>query len=160
MKKILIIVSRFNDAITSKLLLGAQETLTENGFAEKDLFVLRVPGAFELPVATAKAAAQGTWGAIICLGCLIQGETPHFEHISQAVAQGLTRVSLDFRLPVIFGVLTTSTWQQALARASTDLLDGTEATEKRRISNKGREAAEAAIQMMKSFQELDNLATQ
>ncbi|MBI2602663.1 MAG: 6,7-dimethyl-8-ribityllumazine synthase [Deltaproteobacteria bacterium] len=159
MKSILIIVSQFNEAISAKLLQGARKTLFMNGFSEKDLCTLKVPGAFELPVTAARAAAQGKWDAIICLGCLIQGETPHFEYISQAVAQGLTRVSLDYRLPVVFGVLTTSTWEQAAARASLED-EETNKGRKRTIANKGKEAAEAAIQMIETFQELDHLVIQ
>jgi 6,7-dimethyl-8-ribityllumazine synthase len=137
-----IIVSRWNEAITASLLDGAQQTLLQQGCAQRNIEVLYVPGSFELPAAAALAAVRRRPDAILCLGCVIQGETRHFEFISQAVAQGLTDVSVQHQLPVIFGVLTTDTYRQAQDRAGG------------RHGNKGVEAALTALQMAELFGKL------
>jgi 6,7-dimethyl-8-ribityllumazine synthase len=134
-RRIAIVVARFNDFVTERLLAGAMAALTSAGVAESDVTVVRVPGAFEIPLASQHAAASGRFHAIVCLGCLIRGETPHFEYISSAVAHGLTDAASATGVPMAFGVLTTNSAEEALARAC----DGP--------SNKGHEAAVAALQM-------------
>ena len=130
-----IIVSRFNLDVTDGLLKGAHATLREAGVRDDDITLVRVPGAFELPVAAAKLASTGRFDAVICLGCVIKGDTMHFEYISAAASQGIMDVSTSSRLPIAFGMLTALTDEQARERAA----DGPD--------NKGREAALAAIEM-------------
>jgi 6,7-dimethyl-8-ribityllumazine synthase len=132
-----VVVSRFNEFISSKLLSGALETLREHGVAERDVEVVHVPGAFEIPLAALKLADSFRFDAIICLGCVIRGQTPHFQFVAGEAARGIMEVSLDSGLPVAFGVLTTDTMEQALDRAGA------------KGSNKGVEAALTAIEMVK-----------
>ncbi len=141
--KIGIVVSRFNDAITEKLLSGAIGTLTAHGVDENDVTVAWVPGAFELPLIARKMADTGRYDAVITLGCVIRGATPHFDHVCSQAAAGATRAALDTGVPVIFGVLTTDTIEQAVERAGT------------KSGNKGCDAALAAIEtanLVKSLQ--------
>jgi 6,7-dimethyl-8-ribityllumazine synthase len=137
--KFAVVVSRFNDAITSRLLEGARAALREAGAQPDHVVSMSVPGAFELPQAARCAAESGSYDAIICLGCVIRGETAHFEYISAAVAHGLMQASGETGVPMAFGVLTTDTWEQAEARAG----DGRD--------NKGFEAAAAALEMAELF---------
>lgn len=130
-----VIVAKFNDFVTDRLQKGALAALAAAGARGDDVTLVRVPGAFELPAAARLAAETGKFDAIICLGCLIQGETPHFEYISSAVAHGLTAAAGATGVPITFGVLTTNSAEEALARAG----DGP--------SNKGWEAAVAAVEM-------------
>ena len=132
-----IVASKWNPAVLEALLEGAWRTLVAAGIPEKQVLVYRVPGSYELP-AGAQFAVEGNPGidAVICLGCVVQGETRHFEFINQAVAQGVKDVSLKYNLPVIFGVLTPDTNQQALDRAGG------------KYGNKGEEAAVAALEMI------------
>ena len=130
------VVSRFNEEITSGLLGGARTALLAAGVADDDVTLVHVPGAFEIPVAALHLAQSGHFDAIICLGCLIKGETMHFEYISSAVSQGIMAVSADTGIPVTFGVLTTLTEEQATVRSA----DGPD--------NKGREAALSAVEMI------------
>lgn len=134
-RRFAIIVSRFNEEITGGLLTGAREALAEAGVRGEDVAVFEVPGAFEIPLAAKYAAESGQFAAVICLGCLIKGDTMHFEYIADAASHGIMRVGLDTRVPVAFGVLTTLTEEQAEQRAA----PGPE--------NKGREAALAALEM-------------
>ena len=134
-----IIVSRFNEEITSGLLRGARAALAEASVRDSDVTILHVPGAFEIPVAARRIADSGSVDAIIGLGCLIKGETMHFEYIASAASQGMMDVSTATGVPVAFGVLTAMTDQQAEARAA----DGPD--------NKGREAALAAVEMATLF---------
>ena len=140
--KIGIVVSRFNEMITEKLLAGAVDTLRETGIAEQDITLVRVPGSFEIPVASQRLAETGKLEAIICLGTVIRGETPHFEYISSQVAHGISQVALKYDLPVTFGVITADTVEQALARAGV------------KHANKGSEAAISAVQMANLFKQL------
>jgi 6,7-dimethyl-8-ribityllumazine synthase len=135
--RVAIVASKWNAAVMDALLEGAQRTLIAAGLHEKHILVYRVPGSFELPTG-AQFAIEGNPGldAVICLGCVVQGETRHFEFINQAVAQGIKDVSLKHNLPVIFGVLTPDTHQQALDRAGG------------KYGNKGEEAAVAALEMI------------
>lgn len=137
-----IFVSRFNETVTGALRAGAQAALSEAGAADADVETFDVPGAFELPQAARCAAESGRFDAIVCLGCVIRGETPHFEYISSAVAHGVMQASAETGVPIAFGVLTTDTQSQAEARAG----DGRD--------NKGFEAAAAAIEMAALFRQL------
>jgi 6,7-dimethyl-8-ribityllumazine synthase len=130
-----IVVSRFNALVTDRLRDGALAALKEAGAADANVQVLAVPGAFEIPQAARAAAESGRFDAVICLGCLIRGETPHFEYIAAAAAHGITDAAGDTGVPMAFGVLTTNSLEQATARAG----DGPD--------NKGREAAAAAVEM-------------
>lgn len=134
-KKIGIVASRFNDFITKDLVLGCEDTLIRHGIEDKDITVAWVPGAFEIP-AIAQKMAKLKFDALICLGTVIRGATPHFDYIAGEVAKGIAKVSLDTGLPVIFGVITADTIEQAIERAGTK--DG----------NKGRDAALSAIEMV------------
>lgn len=137
-----IVVARFNRTVTHALLAGALEGLAKHGVRDDDIEVVHVPGAFEVPFAARLLAASGRHDALVCLGAVIRGETPHFEYISAEVTRGLGRVMADHRLPVAFGILTTDTIEQALARAG----DG--------HGNKGFEAAVTAIEMGRLGQQL------
>jgi 6,7-dimethyl-8-ribityllumazine synthase len=134
-----VVVSRFNEEITEALLRGAQETLRSYGAANADIEVVRVPGAFELPIAAALLASRDDIHAVICLGALIRGETPHFDVLAHSTANALQDVAREFALPVGFGLLTCDTGEQASARAG-----GAR-------GNKGADAAEAAIEMVGVF---------
>lgn len=137
-----IIVSRFNADITESLRDAARATLAEARVAPADVEEFTVPGAFELPQAARGAAETGRFDAVVCLGCVIRGETPHFEYVASSAAQGVMAASGDTGVPMAFGVLTTDTEEQARARAGTD------------EHNKGREAAAAAIEMATLFRTL------
>jgi len=135
-KRIAIIVSEWNDDVTDSLYSGCLQTLLEHGAKKGNLITQYVPGSFELPLAAQRMAANSNFDAVICLGCIIQGETRHFEFICQAVSHAIMRVGLDNNKPVIFGVLTTDTKKQALDRAGG------------KYGNKGEEAAITAIKML------------
>lgn len=130
-----VIVSRFNDTVTGSLRDAAVAALKEAGAADGNVQVLSVPGAFEVPQAARAAAETGRFDAVVCLGCIIRGETPHFEYIASAVAHGITAAAGETGVPMAFGVLTTDTPEQAAARSGPG------------ADNKGREAAAAAIEM-------------
>ena len=131
-----LIVSRFNSFICERLLEGAIDTLVRHGADKDQLTVVRVPGAFEIPLITKKMANSGKYDAVICLGAVIRGGTPHFEYVSSEVTKGVAAVSLESGLPVAFGVLTTDSVEQAIERAGT------------KAGNKGVEAAMSAIEMV------------
>jgi 6,7-dimethyl-8-ribityllumazine synthase len=134
-KRFGIVVSRFNDFITEKLLGGALDALTRTGAKENDIQIIKVPGAFEIPLAAKIAAQTGRFDAVICLGAVIRGATPHFDYVCAEVSKGVAQVGLEFGLPVIFGVLTTDTVEQAIDRAGT------------KSGNKGWHAAMSAVEM-------------
>lgn len=140
--KFCIIASRFNDFITSRLLDGALDGLVRNGAKDGDLTVVRVPGAFEIPVTAKIAASSGKYDAVICLGAVIRGATPHFDYVSAEVSKGVATVGMDAKIPVIFGVLTTDSIEQAIERAGA------------KSGNKGFDAAVAAIEMVNLFRAL------
>ena len=142
--RLAVVVSRFNQLITSRLLQGALDTAREHGVPDEAVDVVWVPGAFELPVAAQRLAETGAYDAIACVGAVIRGETPHFDFVAGEAARGLTQVALDYGLPVTFGVITSDTVEQAQARAG-----GT-------VGNKGREAMLAAIEMATLFRILDD----
>ncbi|MBI4417281.1 MAG: 6,7-dimethyl-8-ribityllumazine synthase [Ignavibacteriales bacterium] len=137
-----IVVSRFHAAITDKLLSGAKDCLKQHGAGKIDVSVFRCPGAFELPQVANKLATAGGWDAIICLGAVIRGETPHFEYVSSQAAEGIQQAALRHGVPVIFGVLTTDNELQAQERAGG------------RLGNKGWDAAIAAMEMISLFNAL------
>jgi 6,7-dimethyl-8-ribityllumazine synthase len=140
-----VIVSRFNEEITGSLRDAAVGALAEAGAASASVQVFDVPGAYELPQAARAAAETGGFDAVVCLGCVIRGETPHFDYISSAVAHGITAAAGDTGVPMAFGVLTTNTLEQARARAGAD------------ADNKGREAAAAAIEMAALYKRFSSL---
>jgi len=130
-----IIAARFNDFITGRLMEGALDGLQRHGAAESDIEIVKVPGAYEIPLAAKMLAQSKKYDAIICLGAVIRGATPHFEYVSAEVSKGIASVSMDSGVPVIFGVLTTDTIEQAIERAGT------------KSGNKGWDAALSAIEM-------------
>jgi len=134
-RRFAIVVARFNDFVTSKLAAAARETLLEHGAAEADVDEIPVPGAFEIPLAARVAAESGRYAAVVCLGAVIRGGTPHFDYVAGECARGVSLVSRDTGVPAVFGVLTTDTVEQATERAGGAL------------GNKGRDAALAALEM-------------
>ena len=138
-----IVASRFNESVTDGLLAGALDTLKEADASKEDITVVRVPGAFEIPLAAMRLAETGQFDAVITLGCLIKGDTMHFEYIAAACSQGIVQASTVTGVPIAFGVLTTLTDEQAVLRSA----PGAE--------NKGREAALAAIEMATLFRQLE-----
>ena len=131
-----LVVSRFSDLVTAKLLCGATDALKMHGCPDEQMTIVRVPGARELALAAKKLADTGAYDAIVCLGCVIRGQTPHFDYVAGAVSRGVARVSLDTGVPVVFGVLTTDTLEQALERAGG------------KSGNRGADAALTAIEMV------------
>ena len=140
--RVAIVVSRFNDLVTERLLRGAEDCLDRHGASSDDRVVYRVPGAWEIPQTVRKALASDRFDAVVTLGCLIRGETPHFEHISAAVTRGLASLALDSDVPIIYGVLTADTVDQAVDRAGV------------KLGNKGWEAALSAIEMAGLFRRM------
>lgn len=137
-----IIVSRFNDFITSKLLDGALDALRRHGADEKDIDVVKVPGSFEIPLAAKKMATKGIYSAVICLGTVIRGATPHFEYVSAEVSKGIASASMETGVPIAFGIITSDTIEQAVERAGT------------KSGNKGWDAAITAIEMAQVMKKL------
>ncbi len=134
--KVGIVASRFNEFITARLLSGAQDALARHGVADDDVDVAWVPGAFEIPLVAQKMANSGRYDAVICLGSVIRGATSHYEHVCTEVSKGIAQVALASDMPVIFGVLTTDTIEQAIERAGS------------KAGNKGAESATSAIEMV------------
>lgn len=137
-----IVVARFNGFIVESLLAGAMDTFIRHGVTPSDITVVRVPGAFELPVVVQNLAQSGNYNAIVALGAVIRGATPHFDIVANESAKGLSAIALDHGLPVINGILTTDTIEQTIERAGT------------KAGNKGAEAAAAAIEMVNIFKQL------
>ncbi|MCX5716920.1 MAG: 6,7-dimethyl-8-ribityllumazine synthase [Nitrospirae bacterium] len=140
--KFAIIVSRFNDFITSKLLDGAKDALLRHGAKEEDIDIARVPGSFEIPLIAKKLASKGTYNAVICLGTVIRGATPHFEYVAAEVSKGIAAASMETGVPIAFGVITSDTIEQAVERAGT------------KSGNKGWDAAITAIEMAQLLKKL------
>jgi 6,7-dimethyl-8-ribityllumazine synthase len=140
--RIVIVCARFNETVTNALLRGALATLKERGVPETQIEVVWVPGSFELPLAANAAAERTEVAAVVCLGAVIRGETPHFEYVSEAAAMGILRVGLDNHKPVTFGVLTTDNPEQAFQRAGGP------------VGNKGADAANAAMDMIETLQKI------
>ena len=144
-KKFSIVASRFNDFITDKLVGGAVDALIRCGAKDEDLEIVKVPGAFEIPLVAKKLAAKGTCHAVICLGAVIRGSTPHFDYVSAEVTKGVAAVGLASDVPVIFGILTTDTIEQAIERAGS------------KAGNKGWSAAMAAVEMANLVEVVDQV---
>jgi len=140
--KVGIIVSRFNSFICERLLDGAMDTLLRHGASDKDIHLVRVPGAFEIPLVAKKMAASARYDALICLGAVIRGATPHFDYVSAEVSKGIASASMETGVPISFGVLTTDSIEQAVERAGT------------KAGNKGADAAVSAIEMVNLCKEL------
>ena len=138
-----IIVSRFNDFITNRLLAGALDALYRHGATEDNIEIIKVPGSFEIPYVAKKITQGKKYDSVICLGALIRGDTPHFEYISAEVTKGIAQVSLDNGIPVIYGVITTENIEQAIERAGT------------KAGNKGWLAAVSAIEMARLYTKID-----
>ena len=136
------VLSRFNNFIAERLLEGALDALKRSGAEEEDCAIARVPGAFEIPLAAKKMAKSGRYDAIICLGCVIRGATPHFEYIATEVTKGIAHLSLENEIPISFGVLITDTIEQAIERAGT------------KVGNKGFDAAMSDIEMANLMKEI------
>lgn len=137
-----LVCGRFNDLITERLLAGARDALVRHGVADADITVVWVPGSFEIPIAARKLAASGRVDAVVTLGAVIRGATAHFDHVAGQCASGVMRAGLDTDVPVVFGVLTTDTIEQAIERAGT------------KAGNKGAECAVAAIEMVAVLKQL------
>lgn len=138
-KKFAIVVSRFNDFITSKLLDGALDCLHRHGVKDDDLSLIRVPGAFEIPLAAQKLAQSGNYDGVICLGAVIRGATTHYDYVCSEVSKGIAKVSLDTNIPVGFGIVTTENIEQAVERAGT------------KSGNKGYDTAMSVLEMADLF---------
>ncbi|HEY66105.1 MAG TPA: 6,7-dimethyl-8-ribityllumazine synthase [Caldilineae bacterium] len=137
-----LVVARFNEFITSKLLEGARDALRRHGVAEEDVDIAWAPGAFEIPLVARRLAESGRYDAVVCLGAVIRGATPHFDYVAAEAAKGVASVGLSTGVPVIFGILTTDTIEQAIERAGT------------KAGNKGFHAAVAAIEMANLWREI------
>ena len=137
-----LVVSRFNDFIGGKLLEGAVDTLLRSGASDGDIDVVKVPGSFETPVAAQAMIKNGRYDAVICLGAIIRGSTPHFDYIASEAAKGIAKLSLEAGLPISFGIITADNLEQAIERAGT------------KSGNKGKDAALSAIEMANLFKEL------
>jgi len=142
-KKFAIVVSRFNDFITERLVGGAMDGLIRSGARDEDVDVVRVPGAFEIPLLAKKMAGRGRYNAVICLGAVIRGATSHYDYVCAEVSKGIAAVGLQSEIPVIFGILTTDTIEQAIERAGT------------KAGNKGWDAAMSAIEMANLMQAVE-----
>jgi 6,7-dimethyl-8-ribityllumazine synthase len=137
-----IVISRFNDFITSRLLDGALDALIRHGAQEGDIEIVKVPGSFEIPLAAKKLASKGVYNAVICLGTVIRGATPHFEYVAAEVSKGIAAASLDTGVPIAFGIITSDTIEQAIERAGS------------KAGNKGWDAAITAIEMAQVIRKL------
>jgi len=137
-----IVASRFNDFLTDKLIDGAVDCLVRHGADAKNVTVARVPGAFEIPYAAAKMAASAKYDAVVCVGAVIRGDTPHFDYIAAESAKGVAKVAMDSGKPVLYGVVTADTLEQAIERCGT------------KAGNKGADAATAAIEMLNLYKQL------
>jgi 6,7-dimethyl-8-ribityllumazine synthase len=138
-----VVVSRFNDFICSRLMEGAMDALKRHGAKEEQIFLVKVPGAFELPLMARKLAKSGHYDAVICVGAVIRGATPHFDYVAAEVSKGIANVALETGVPITFGVLTTDNLEQAIERAGS------------KSGNKGFEAAMAAMEMANLFKALE-----
>lgn len=140
-KKVAVVVSRFNEEVTSRLLASCLKTFKAEGWTDAQLRVVHVPGGYELPWAVNELAREGGYAAVVALGCVLKGQTPQNDHISRSLVQSLHRISVDTRVPVILGVMTPKTWKQAMARTKGSL-------------DRGKEAALAALEMVALREEL------
>lgn len=143
--KIALVASRFNEFITSKLISGAEDCLKRHGVADEDITLAWVPGAFEIPLMAKKMAMNGSYDAIICLGAVIRGATYHYEMVCNEAAKGIAQVSLNTGIPVLFGVITTDTIEQAIERAGT------------KAGNKGYDCAMSALELANAFKSISKV---
>lgn len=141
--KVAIVAARFNEFITSKLIGGAMDGLSRHGVQENDVHLAWVPGAFEIPLIASKLAKSGKYDAVICLGAVIRGSTSHYDYVCAEVSKGIAQVSLQSQIPVLFGVLTTDTIEQAIERAGT------------KAGNKGYDCALSAVEMVNLIREIE-----
>lgn len=141
--RVVVVCARFNDFIVSRLLAGCEDTLLRHGVREEDIAVAWVPGAFEIPLIASKMAKSGKYDAVIALGAVIRGSTSHYDYVCSEVSKGVAQVALNSDIPVMFGVLTTDTIEQAVERAGT------------KAGNKGSECAQGAIEMVNLIRELE-----
>lgn len=141
-KKFAIVASKFNELVVVSLIEGARSTLKQFGVADGDMLVVRVPGAFEIPPVAQRLAESRKFAAVICLGCVIRGSTPHFEYVAGESAKGIAAAGLSSAVPVIYGVLTTETIEQAMERAGT------------KAGNRGADAARVAVEMADLYEQL------
>ncbi len=144
-KKFALVAGRFNDFITDRLVSGAVDALLRSGAKDADIEIVKVPGAFEIPLVAKKMAQTGRYNAVIALGAVIRGATPHFDYVSAEVSKGIAMVSLESEIPVIFGILTTDTIEQAIERAGT------------KAGNKGWSAAITAVEMANLMEQFDQV---
>ncbi len=142
-RKVALVASRFNQFITRELVAGARDALLRHGTADDDIDLVWVPGSFELPLAAQRLARGNRYGAVVCLGCLIQGDTPHFEYLAAEVTKGIAQVGLESGTPVVFGVITAETLEQAIERAGT------------KAGNKGFDAAQSALELIDLYAQMD-----
>ena len=142
-KRFALVAGRFNDFITDKLVGGAVDALVRSGAKESDIEIAKVPGAFEIPLVAKKLAVAGRYDAVICLGAVIRGATPHFEYVSAEVSKGVAQIGMETGVPVIFGVVTTDSIEQAIERAGA------------KSGNKGWSAAMAAVEMVNLLEAID-----
>jgi 6,7-dimethyl-8-ribityllumazine synthase len=142
-RKVALVASRFNEFFTRELIAGAQDCLRRHGVPDADVDVAWVPGSFEIPIAAQRLARSGRYGAVVCLGCLVQGDTPHFHYLAGEVVKGIAHLSLETGVPVVFGVITAETLEQAMERAGT------------KAGNKGFDAATTALEMIDLCAALD-----
>ncbi len=142
-RRVALVASRFNEFFTRELVAGALDAFRRHGVAEEGVDTVWVPGSFEIPLAAQRLAKSGRYGAVVCLGCLIQGDTPHFHYIAGEVTKGVAQVALDSGVPVVFGIITAETLDQAIERAGT------------KAGNKGFDAAMAALEMIDLFASLE-----
>jgi 6,7-dimethyl-8-ribityllumazine synthase len=142
-RRLAIVGSRFNDFFTNELMEGAKDCLRRHGVDDENIDTAWVPGGFEIPMAAKRLAGSGRYAAVICVGCIIQGDTPHFHYIAAEVTKGVAQVSLDAGVPVVFGVVTAETLDQALERSGT------------KAGNKGFDAALTALEMIDLYAEID-----
>jgi 6,7-dimethyl-8-ribityllumazine synthase len=140
--KFAVIVSRFNEFITSRLLDGAVDAIARHDGNKEDIEIIRVPGAFEIPLVAKRLAASKKYDAVICLGCVIRGETPHFDYVASEVTKGIALLNLEFNTPISYGVITADTTDQAIERAGN------------KMGNKGFEATMAAIELLNLFKDM------
>ena len=141
-KRFALVASRFNEFITSKLVEGAVDTLVRHGVSGDQIDIVWVPGSFEIPAVARRVARKKKYDAIVCLGCVIRGDTPHFEYVAGEVAKGVASASAESEIPILFGVLTTDTIEQAIERAGT------------KAGNKGSDAAAAAVELANLYAQL------
>jgi 6,7-dimethyl-8-ribityllumazine synthase len=142
-RRVALVASRFNEFFTGELLAGAEDCLARHGVGESQIDVVWVPGGFELPLAAQRLARSGRYGAVVCLGCLIQGDTPHFQYLASEVIKGVAQAGLDTGVPVVFGVITAESLEQAMERAGT------------KAGNKGFDAALSALELIDLYAAID-----